>query len=288
MISLAEPLRYIRVRCPAAPAPCGQNGVNITDDKPFLFVRRNLYYLSWGAWYGTSTSPYGPYDFRGTFVSRDTLAPDFRMPEKVGAQWYQQLDFKDRHGGFMTLHGQHYYSMNDLSHSTDEGHPNNYRDSVISYVHFYANGSIAPLVVDAIGVGNYDASVPIEAENFFRLEGSGEKFESGSGFVVQGLTPESRLVYPHVANLPANTAARLRAANRGIGPAQVKLVVDGQLAFNCKLPSLVDSVVETRCDEVDSFNFTTIYAKSLPKTHNLEVRLAGGSVLVVLDSIRFS
>ena len=33
--------------------------------------------------------------------------------------------------------------------------PEYFRDTVVSYVHYYTNGSIAPVVIDGTGVGTY-------------------------------------------------------------------------------------------------------------------------------------
>ena len=62
-----------------------------------------------------------------------------------------------------------YFVCNDLSHSLDKQNPNSYRDTVIAYAHYLANGSIAPLAINATGVGRYDASQRIEAEHYFKL-----------------------------------------------------------------------------------------------------------------------
>jgi arabinoxylan arabinofuranohydrolase len=112
MISLAEQPRYIHVNNIWA----GQNGPNRTDDKPFLHSHTQpargevpaapRYYLSYGAFYAISDSPYGPYEFVGTFIAPAKIAPDFRMPIDPEQPWYKQLDYKDRHGSFMTLHNQ--------------------------------------------------------------------------------------------------------------------------------------------------------------------------------------
>ena len=44
---------------------------------------------------------------------------------------YKQLDYKDRHGAFMEMHGQWYFSTNDLSHSADKASPNSYVKNVV-------------------------------------------------------------------------------------------------------------------------------------------------------------
>lgn len=68
-----------------------------------------------------------------------------------------------------------------------------------------------PAVIDANGVGTYDAcDSEIQAENFFKLSGDGHKQEidsaaddksAGFGFAVGGLTTGSELHYPYLKNL---------------------------------------------------------------------------------------
>ena len=41
----------------------------------------------------------------------------------------------------------------------------------MGYIHFRANGTMEPIVIDGRGVGSYDARDAIEAENFFSLLG---------------------------------------------------------------------------------------------------------------------
>eukprot|EP01047_Picozoa_sp_COSAG01_P001581 COSAG01_NODE_36_length_34092_cov_26.350032_34_plen_126_part_00 len=48
---------------------------------------------------------------------------------------------------------------------------------MLCYIHYRANGTMEPCVIDKTGVGQYDAAQPIEAENFFRLQGPGEKLD---------------------------------------------------------------------------------------------------------------
>jgi hypothetical protein len=60
---------------------------------------------------------------------------------------------------------------------THEYDPSNryFRDSFISYIHYRADGTITPIRVNGIGVGEYDASGPIEAEEFFYARGAEKK-----------------------------------------------------------------------------------------------------------------
>ena len=49
------------------------------------------------------------------------------------------------------MHNQWYYFTNDITHSTDLLNKGYYRDVVAGYVHYYKNGSIAPVKIDKIG-----------------------------------------------------------------------------------------------------------------------------------------
>jgi hypothetical protein len=233
MISLAETPRHVTVDDIWA----GQNGVNRTDDKPFLHVHNSTYYLSWGAFYGVSHSVYGPYEFVGTFIDPAHIAKDFRMPVDPAKPWYEQLDYKDRHGAFMELHGQWYFSTNDLSHSLDKASPNSYRDTVFSYVHYYPNGSIAPLDISAQGVNEHNASAGwIEAEEYFKLSNGRKGVHLALDRFEVVLQHGSRVEYHHVA-LGAHRALRpvvlqlrVRRANPSASAtsARVRVVVTAQ------------------------------------------------------------
>lgn len=39
---------------------------------------------SWGCFYATSTSPYGPYKYQGVVVNTNAISPDFRMNVTTG------------------------------------------------------------------------------------------------------------------------------------------------------------------------------------------------------------
>lgn len=51
-----------------------------------------------------------------------------------------------------------FYASNDRSHSGDTGHEFAFRDTVVCYIHFRANGSMDACVIDGTGVGAYDAA----------------------------------------------------------------------------------------------------------------------------------
>ena len=212
LVSIAEQPRLVTVLNPTGPYG------NSTDDKPFIHKANGLYYLSWGCFYGTASSVYGPYTFQGSAIDTAFLAPDFRTNSTSGP-WYSHEDLADRHGSFWTnAGGQWFYASNDRSHSTDVADRGVYRDTVIGYVHYYANNSIAPVVIDATGVGEYRAA-HVEAENFMHMSGGGGVGKlhlpaRGDAFVVAVRDARgASLHYPHVAG--AGTSLALVAANAG-------------------------------------------------------------------------
>ena len=219
MISFAGPMRHITVH-----NPYGACGKGRTDDKPFLHKHGQIYYLSWGCFYATSRSLFGPYEMAGSVIDTARIAPSFR----IGAPrtpWFMSEDYTDRHGSFLHAHGQWYFATNDRSHSGDKHHEGSYRDTVMGYVHYRHNGTMEPMVINATGVAEYDARSPIEAENFFSLKG-GRKVDlrhtgGGDGFAVglQAQTDGSELLYPRVSSLPRtrNATFVMRCASAAEG-----------------------------------------------------------------------
>ena len=125
LMSLAEYPQKVQVLNPTGPYGAK------TDDKPFMHKANGLYYLSWGCFYGTGASPYGPFQYVGSAIDTAFLAPDFRMNQTTGP-WYGWEDYADRHGSFFTNQGgQSFYSSNDRSHSSDSRNPSVYRDTVL-------------------------------------------------------------------------------------------------------------------------------------------------------------
>lgn len=110
----------------------------------------------------------------------------------------------------------------------DPYNTNAFRDSILTYVHYYPNASIAPVVIDAQGVGSYNATAGAEAENYMRVSNGGEKVydeRAAGGFAVRAPPRASggngaRFRYPNVRGIPQNTRFNVRAANtRGSGMA---------------------------------------------------------------------
>ena len=162
MISLAEPPKLLALDKLAGPYGAGK-----TDDKPFLHRYNGRYYLSWGCFYAMADNPYGPYVYKGSILTAENT-----QPEMVNNRLVQ-----DRHGSFFEFKGQWYFICNDTSRP---GATPRFRDSAISYVHYRADGEIAPLRLDKTGVGAYDARGLIEAEDYFAIRNA-KPGESASG-----------------------------------------------------------------------------------------------------------
>ena len=166
--------------------------------------------------------------------------------------WFLHQDYTDRHGSFLSHRGQWYFFSNDESHSGDVGHEGAFRDTVGCYIHFRANGTMESCVVNAQGVNSHNLTLgPIEAENFFSLEG-GDKVDlvhagGGDGFAVGG-RDGAMLRYPHVSGLGVgSTELKLRATS--IGGATVKVfahtIADTGLLAECVVPSSGGLIVYT-------------------------------------------
>ncbi|MEM6380286.1 MAG: hypothetical protein AAF705_19005, partial [Bacteroidota bacterium] len=182
--------------------PYNQDGKNTekpTDDKPSVHQYNGKYYLSWGCFYAMSDDLYGPYDYVGTVMNGDSFAEGYDAPT-----WPNGF-LQGRHGNFFSWHNQWYYTYCDISQSGNRY----FRDAFISYVHYKDNGEMAPIRVDGIGVGQYDASQEkIEAEDYFNINGL-KKVETTDGFAVQMTQTKAWLAYPNVKNLADATQIKL-------------------------------------------------------------------------------
>ncbi len=196
MISLAEPAHPLKILNAEGPYGKGK-----TDDKPSLHKRNGIYYLSWSSYYATSDTVYGPYTCKGSVIDQQKVAPEFR----------DQRLTHDRHGNFFEFNTQTYYISNDKS---QPGRGEHYRDSIITTVHYKDNGDIAPVRIDRIGVGQYDASQPrIEAEDYFKSVKAEKRECPAGGFEMRGLAKGSALYYPNVSNLVAGVTMTIVAAS---------------------------------------------------------------------------
>ena len=223
MISLAEKPRPLQIGQKEGPY-----GKDKTDDKPSLHKRNGIYYLSWSSFYATSKSVYGPYVCKGSVIAPERVAPEFR----------NQKLFHDRHGNFFTWHNQWYYIFNDKS---QPGRHEHFRDACLAYVHYLDNGEIAPIRIDRIGVGQYDAGAGrIEAEDYFSASGAEVAESPSGGFEVRNIRAGSVLVYPNVMNLPTDPVISFRVACGNPNGATIEVREnnpDGVRLGSCKVPA---------------------------------------------------
>jgi arabinoxylan arabinofuranohydrolase len=224
MISLAEKPRPVQFD-----RKFGPYGFDRNDDKPSLHKRNGIYYLSWCSFYAMSRDLYGPYVFKGSVIVPEVVAPDFH-PVDVDI-WY------DRHGNFFTWHNQWYYICHDFSQPERRG-----REACISYVHFREDGTMAPVRLDKVGVGEYDAARTIEAEDYFAADGADIRERPAGGFEVRNLRKGSYLVYPKVRNVRQNASVTFCLSSKtGGGMIQVREKgPEGTLLGSCKIPSTQD------------------------------------------------
>lgn len=280
MISYRQPVHL------SVQGALGPYGPGKADDKPFLHKYAGVYYLSWGVFYATATTPYGPYRYRGVIINPLLIEPSFRVGNLSQQPWYTQGDYSDRHGSFVVLNGQCYFFCNDYSHSDTPG----FRGTVAAYVHYRADGSIAPIIINEQGVGSHDVSITAEvpAEHFFAIDGAQKQESSEGGFEVAGLSSGSVLWYANIRNVQRGDVPWLRFANGGpcIGEAALMLGRFGAASpkpiGHCRLEPTGSwqSYMETPC-ELDS--------AIPPDGADLLLRFQGcDSEFARLDLIRFS
>lgn len=135
MVSLAESPRKIAIRNPEGPYGRGK-----TDDKPCLHKRGDIYYLSWGCYYGISKSVYGEYDCKGSIIFEENVAPSLRYRHEPITM--------DRHGSFFEWRGQWYFICNEMGRTQNSW----FRDSSIAYVEYLPDASIKPIRITEEGV----------------------------------------------------------------------------------------------------------------------------------------
>lgn len=229
MISLAETPRRVKLD-----REFGPYGEGKTDDKPSLHKRNGIYYLSWSSFYAMSTNLYGPYTYKGSVIDVEKVETAFQIDK--AARGYDL--WHDRHGNFFTWHNQWYYTSNDKS---QPGRGEFYRDSIMAYVHYKDNGEMAPVRIDRIGVGQYDASQPrIEAEDYFDADGVEQRECPDNGFEVRSLHDGSYLLYTNVKKLKPNMRLSLRAASGNPKGATVEVrekTLAGKILGVCKIPA---------------------------------------------------
>ena len=211
------------------------------DDKPFLHKHGGIYYLSWGCWYAMGSSPSGPFNYSGgvsgfTNTGFTTALANTSFAKGGGT--------KDRHSSFFTFHGQTYYACNDESHGGGGG----FRSTIVAYVHYRANGTIAPVRIDETGVGNYNLTGLVkhkgwamEAEDFYAISGGAVKRQKDASgpdpdlFEVANLTGGSSLLYPSIYSGNIKMGLSLLYSNGGTASGKVTVVAGGRANGGCVL-----------------------------------------------------
>ncbi|MEM9261174.1 MAG: hypothetical protein AAGA62_16155, partial [Bacteroidota bacterium] len=209
MMSLAEEPRRLELDRNVGPYGAGK-----TDDKPYLHKYGNKYYLSWGCFYAMADDLYGPYVYQGTVINENSFAPGYDTP--TWPNGYLQ----GRHGNYFEWHGQWYYTYCDISQTGNRW----FRDAFISYVHYRADGTIAPIRVDGVGVGWHDASVGvIPAEEYFAVEGMVKEEDTKTGFRMRLSAETGHLFYPMLTGIAGKTSITLKLGSTTGGHFQVDL-----------------------------------------------------------------
>jgi hypothetical protein len=165
-----------------------------------------------------------------------SFAPGYASPT------WPKGPLQGRHGNIFTWNSQWYYTYGDISQTGNRY----FRDAFISYLHYKANGEIAPIRVDGIGVGEYRAPGKIEAEDFFAATNITQQ-EIPGGFAVSATQPGGYLVFPNVSGLTNCTQITLQFSSVGAaGQIEVRehLATKPLLAV-CKIER-GDKSVETR------------------------------------------
>ncbi|MEM8765569.1 MAG: family 43 glycosylhydrolase [Bacteroidota bacterium] len=193
MLSLAEKPRKININNPRG--PYNQDGLNKeqpTDDKAELHKYNGKYYLSWGCFYAVSDSLYGPYDYMDTIIKKESFAPGYDAP--TWPNGYLQ----GRHGNFFEWHNQWYFTYCDISQTGNRY----FRDAFISYVHYRDDGTIAPIRIDGVGVGRYEAEKgKIEAEDYFMSKGFEKGHDEDDNFYICSNEKTNMVYFPNIEGL---------------------------------------------------------------------------------------
>ena len=197
MISLSEKPKKITIHNEKGPYNLdGKSETMKTDDKPFIHIYNNIFYLSWGCFYGMSESIYGPYECKGSIIEKESFAPGYDKPT-----W--PSGFKQgRHGSFFEWHNQWYFAYCDISQTGNRY----FRDTFISYVNYKKNGEMALIRIDATGVGNYNVdNGAILAVDYFKTSGTTKTEIENGVFVVDHIDNNDFLTFQNTKGLLGKT-----------------------------------------------------------------------------------
>lgn len=151
---------------------------------PFAWMYGGKYYLLYSRCgstcndsldYGIATSIRGPYTYKGTIIAHG----------KKG----------NEHGSVFQFNSQWYVAYHDL-YPTDK-----FRKSRLEVIHYNNSGDIPRVYPTDYGVGRYDGSTQIEAENYFDKSTNisyEDCTDAGGGFNVTTIENDSWLKFPKV------------------------------------------------------------------------------------------
>jgi len=149
---------------------------------PFVWKRKDFYYMLYSPYggsgydelhYATSKNIKGPYHFRGYIVGHG----------KKG----------NEHGSVFEYKGQWYVAYHDLF-PTDK-----YRKTCFEIIHYRQNGDLAQVFPTKDGVGWYDGSSWIEAENYFeKSKGIEYREHDENGFHLSRVQQGEWVKYPNI------------------------------------------------------------------------------------------
>ena len=268
MVSLAEKPRKINIDNPRG--PYNQDGLNTdqpTDDKPFIHFYNGKYYLSWGCFYAMADQVYGPYNYVGSIIENESFAKGYEAPT-----WPNGFK-QGRHGSFFEWHNQWYFTYCDISQTGNRY----FRDSFISYLHYRKNGEMAPIRVDGVGVGQYDANNGrIEAEDYTKAQDIAKVELANGGFAIGEIDNNDFLYFPNIKGLNGKDKIDFRIRTQH--EAQILVYENspvGQLLTRCTLSKTNGDLFETKVCTIPS----------LENNANLFILFKGQSAnLVQLDA----
>ena len=246
MVSLAEAPKKITINNPRGPYNRdGENKDMPTDDKPFVHKFNGKYYLSWGVFYGMSDNLYGPYDYIDTIMKETSFAEGYAQPT-----WPNGF-LQGRHGSFFEWHNQWYFAYCDISKTGNRY----FRDTFISYIHYKANGEMATIRVDGVGVGQYDANHGwIEAEDYFKANGVQKIENTIGGFSLNSKENNGFVTYPNIQNLKAKSTIEFEVLSSTDSEIEVREgTPNSKLLSTCKF-----TANSTKAFQKESFKTTEL------------------------------